>query len=192
MSFNPRSRGGSDSRLRGGCCATVTFQSTLPRGERLIDSREGAKEACFNPRSRGGSDAGKRSHEGGDESVSIHAPAGGATRAAVDAGFVKIVSIHAPAGGATSPPHELSPSPARFNPRSRGGSDALRAAAAESGAGFNPRSRGGSDDGEALRLAAQELFQSTLPRGERLSLLYPGWTGRRFQSTLPRGERRDF
>ena len=55
---------------------------------------------------------------------------------------------------------------------------------------FNPRSHEGSDGRTSFTFFFSGVFQSTLPRGERLTenmvfiILY------RFQSTLPRGERR--
>ncbi len=55
----------------------------------------------------------------------------------------------------------------RFNPRSRGGSDVAVRYRPAPQVGFNPRSRGGSDNGEQPRKALSDLFQSTLPRGER-------------------------
>ena len=77
--FNPRSREGSDQRGRDRSLQRQIFQSTLPRGERLLHrtffepfqvhfnprSREGSDTICnvttvpyryFNPRSREGSD----------------------------------------------------------------------------------------------------------------------------------------
>ena len=56
---------------------------------------------------------------------------------------------------------------------------------------FNPRSRVGSDTLERSGCLQYCVFQSTLPRGERLwaswaSIFFPS----QFQSTLPRGERR--
>jgi len=77
------------------------------------------------------------------------------------------VSIHAPAGGATPGPWPRPLRPGGFNPRSRGGSDPV------------PRRTG------ALPLG----FQSTLPRGERLSYVVYLSLHTPFQSTLPRGER---
>ena len=61
---------------------------------------------------------------------------------------LKDISIHAPARGATS------------------GDGAARRA----GSDFNPRSREGSDDGNEKKIAVDDLFQSTLPRGERRSV----------------------
>ena len=55
---------------------------------------------------------------------------------------------------------------------------------------FNPRSREGSDALIAMTGVSPLLFQSTLPRGERRTLLGFSTTLQKFQSTLPRGERR--
>ena len=82
MSFNPRSRGGSDAKRR-----------TRPPVSRR-----------FNPRSRGGSD-GSAPFPTPQTWVSIHAPAGGATHLDLHVTVNDGVSIHAPAGGATAQHH---------------------------------------------------------------------------------------
>src|SRR5437763_1350006 len=56
--FNPRSRVGSDSSAWPSSSCLASFQSTLPRGERLLD----------------------QVHALGRDRVSIHAPAWGATQ----------------------------------------------------------------------------------------------------------------
>ena len=145
--FNPRSREGSDYRTSDAGLPSIQFQSTLPRRERL---KRQFKLRCpkrnFNPRSREGSDPlclsfiyvpanfNPRSREGSDftvlkwllmDSISIHAPAKGATKHEKDGNafymdfnprsregsdvadnctFVTrfLISIHAPAKGATT------------------------------------------------------------------------------------------
>ncbi len=77
--FNPRARKGRDPLRNVWLGVTAEFQSTRPRGARH-SSKFGA--TC-----------------GGG--VSIHAPAGGATRSTTIPYFPPDVSIHAPAGGAT-------------------------------------------------------------------------------------------
>ena len=152
-----------------------------------------SRSSGFNPRSRGGSDSyfGELDAEG----VSFNPRSRGGS----DWGF-----------GITRPRAD------RFNPRSRGGSD--RSQATRQSARdfcFNPRSRGGSDLTPRPSLSTAHMFQSTLPRGERLPLprhhriwlkvsihapaggatmcrpSYPT-SSAGFQSTLPRGERRSF
>ena len=78
------------------------FQSTLPRGERRCRFQaHGRGCSNFNPRSRVGSDFSRPSTEPTPSSISIHAPAWGAT--------------------CTGPPSVEYPK--NFNPRSRVGSD---------------------------------------------------------------------
>ena len=147
LHFNPRSREGSDcsncgahldhgisihAPARGATDSLapddppyIAFQSTLPRGERLLELRRTFRPRHFNPRSREGSDFSRtilpareayfnpRSREGSDLLpflfsdrfwISIHAPARGAT------------SVISCTGGFISD----------FNPRSREGSDCKR------------------------------------------------------------------
>ena len=125
-------------------------------------------EECFNPRPREGGDVKDRNRrppvtyrfnprprEGGDESiyhgcgcgqsVSIHAPAKGATRWQIIAREPEDVSIHAPAKGATAYTGCLRLVPQRFNPRPREGGDIVR----------------------SISCSRNVLFQSTPPRRGR-------------------------
>ena len=102
----------------------------------------------------------------------------------------KKISIHAPARGATRSLFRIAKAGSYFNPRSREGSD------------VNPLPRRGASirfqstlpRGERRTLlgfsTTLQKFQSTLPRGERPKLVHPTLNTNRFQSTLPRGERR--
>ena len=173
------------------------FQSTLPRGERLSGSNKRSVGICFNPRSREGSD-GKTSYFHIKYSVSIHAPARGATPHLLGDFRIICVSIHAPARGATcqrkaliqsksvsihapargatlSLFHQSFPA-SRFNPRSREGSDPTIAYAISVIFCFNPRSREGSDNIVTDNLPCRCRFQSTLPRGERRYMNVPSCT----------------
>ena len=122
---------------------------------------------CFNPRPRMGGDCpGARARR--VPGVSIHAPAGGATYAALGGGVGEVVSIHAPAWGATlfsghskasflfqsTPPHG-GRRPCRWCVRSRWC--------------FNPRPRMGGDSTGSTALPPV-VFQSTPPYGGRLTL----------------------
>ena len=210
------------------------FQSTLPRGERPPNGGLIFDESGFNPRSRVGSDApaaarprrrprfNPRSRVGSDisqarvnmaKTVSIHAPAWGATHCRKRRQTRRMVSIHAPAWGATGKVRPLFSARRSFNPRSRVGSDPGQGCASQMGKGFNPRSRVGSDclpgvyDHPIIT-----RFQSTLPRGERHDeastagdanasfnprsrvgsdkmAATVATAATTFQSTLPRGER---
>ena len=190
--------------------ARYQFQSTLPRGERL-------PHKAAEPIRR----------------VSIHAPTWGATNAALRKYHNWHVSIHAPTWGATYretyfETHKWFQSTLprgerlhkfvgntkmiSFNPRSHVGSDHAHEFTATVLPSFNPRSHVGSDIYRLANNCSFEVFQSTLPRGERLyifiyyfrnktvsihaptwgatlSSYFPRLNNRPFQSTLPRGER---
>ena len=77
--FNPRSREGSDSWRDSGMTAIKKFQSTLPRGERRDRRVREAGTRNFNPRSREGSDSSHFLSVLPAQTISIHAPARGAT-----------------------------------------------------------------------------------------------------------------
>ena len=145
----------------------MLFQSTLPRGERLLICVQFTTLSDFNPRSREGSDNSydfpgrllwqfQSTLPRGERPLNRYIP--------TEADYI---SIHAPARGATLYVSIVF----RRYPY------------------FNPRSREGSDRPMELNDTVKMIFQSTLPRGERriksrrysMSLL--------FQSTLPRGER---
>ena len=150
------------------------FQSTLPRRER--------RGLCNYNYSRSGfqSTLPRRERPNDNESfidiliISIHAPAKGAT-------FSRYFPCIPLAQFQSTLPRRERPSSmfdiiscGHFNPRSREGSD-LNAAVKSSGSNFNfnPRSREGSDIQAYPFLQKQTVFQSTLPRRERLTTLLP-------------------
>ena len=79
LDFNPRSHEGSDTRWHSTLRLTLSFQSTLPRGERLVIKVLLCETTYFNPRSHEGSDTGCSGAQCHFE-ISIHAPTRGATR----------------------------------------------------------------------------------------------------------------
>ena len=123
------------------------FQSTLPHGERRIDvHKQQVFMGNFNPRSRTGSDGflgayffedrhfNPRSRTGSDmriddasrsSTISIHAPARGATTHWRLSNAAGTISIHAPARGATITVSSRISAGRNFNPRSRTGSDSV-------------------------------------------------------------------
>ena len=102
-SFNPRTRVGCDRLSYQYVAGYVTFQSTHPRGVRP-DRRSSAPDV---------------------ETVSIHAPAWGATTVFDRVRMMLEVSIHAPAWGATRGNYGIHQRKrAGFNPRTRVGCDA--------------------------------------------------------------------
>ena len=143
--FNPRSREGSDFPFTLMTSIFHKFQSTLPRGERLIKLHKPHSPSEFQSTLPRGerrfldnlfTDAAK---------ISIHAPARGATTDSNKYNEYDKISIHAPARGATCAKCNLKHLDDDFNPRSREGSDII---------------------GQALQVSTCK-FQSTLPRGER-------------------------
>ena len=189
--FNPRSRKGSDclfhclahcdpisihapargATLDAGSDAALTqaFQSTLPQGERhgrLQDLEECHLFQSTLPQ-------GERQIHAVITTVpitiSIHAPARGATSCVVR--FLKrfVISIHAPARGAT---------------------DALAQIWAAIDISIHAPARGATDFDEQPTPA--QLFQSTLPQGERPYCFPRQVMSLLFQSTLPQGERRSY
>ena len=98
----------------------------------------------FNPRSREGSDGNTNVYDL-IQSISIHAPARGATSLERTIKGQVQISIHAPARGATGNAITL----------------------VQNGDDFNPRSREGSDIRMFVYSKIFYKFQSTLPRGER-------------------------
>ncbi len=110
-SFNPRSRMGSDARGGAPVCCSALFQSTLPHGERHTPWRSASRLSMFQSTLPHGE---RRFHPLAGPlgvKVSIHAPAWGATLAALLRIDDAYVSIHAPAWGATDNGYTVSQSP---------------------------------------------------------------------------------
>ena len=142
------------------------FQSTLPRGERLIDNGGYSEDELFQSTLPRGERLIRNQVKGYGFRVSIHAPAWGATLWAQMYCLDQGVSIHAPAWGATHG----------------------RTTAGRTSNGFNPRSRVGSDNVCLLR---QEHVQVSIhaPAWGATGIRANYDFFSTFQSTLPRGER---
>ena len=168
VNFNPRSREGSDGPSDVTLLTVPVFQSTLPRGERHLPQTRCPENVYFNPRSREGSDEDVTTKVDSLE-ISIHAPARGATSTYQHTHYSTRISIHAPARGATDFSDFF-----KFFLR-------ISIHAPARGATF----------GTLRSIPAASLFQSTLPRGERLLCGANLKLVIQFQSTLPRGERRN-
>ena len=122
----------------------------------------------FNPRSREGSDEHQTACFRDSDQFQSTLPRGERRCSQGRAYSAFRISIHAPARGATS-----------------------QAAIKDLiDIDFNPRSREGSDRKDSLSDNSLNIFQSTLPRGERLKSYQKIQNKKIFQSTLPRGERR--
>ncbi len=189
-----------------------SFQPTLPRGERHKPVKLLTDNGIISTHApaRGATDRSEDLRTG--FFISTHAPARGATAPVAGALGYNMISTHAPAGGATEKHTSQMSGTRYFNPRSRGGSDLDSQNRTGVRCNFNPRSRGGSDrrilliawdliyisthapaggataSCKCYRLSGN-LFQPTLPRGERLQELGKAIIKLLFQPTLPRGER---
>ena len=122
--FNPRARVGRDHRGRRETLGFRVFQSTRPRGARLL----------------------QRLQSSVDDPVSIHAPAWGATLVPLLFDGMQSVSIHAPAWGATSAIRCSGGQPHQFqSTRPRGARRGGGSRARDGNQCFNPRARVGRD-----------------------------------------------
>ena len=165
--FNPRARAGRDVGH--------------PRGSQ--------GHFCFNPRARAGRDTFQWKTRSAALKFQSTRPRGARPGAAHGAAISLSVSIHAPARGATENDHtdlrlavfqSTRPRGARpigawicrrigcFNPRARAGRDYVSRSSFIDWAGFNPRARAGRDLSQACGNILTGLFQSTRPRGARL------------------------
>ena len=181
------------------------FQSTFPRGERLLLSCfyytfrqvsihvptrgttrcldvERQLHDSFNPRSHEGNDSNENVWLY-DIKVSIHVPTRGTTPVAILLCFGSIVSIHVPTRGTTTG-SRTQPGSLRFQstfPRGERRRTGFHPARIRGS--FNPRSHEGNDYNYPSRWHCCEVFQSTFPRGERQSILAVDY---RTQSFNPR------
>ena len=144
--------------------------------------------------------------------ISIHAPARGATAECFWIDFILIISIHAPARGATFFCTRVVPTtlfqstlpqgerrysvniffaPVNFNPRSRKGSDfgSYVYNGVSTQISIHAPARGATSS--VWMAGISPLFQSTLPQGERRIKSFIIKLFNIFQSTLPQGERHD-
>ena len=98
------------------------------------------------------------------------------------------ISIHAPARGATKNPPIAAVKIVNFNPRSRTGSDVMDKEFLQIfDISIHAPARGAT--GNRYQTGRGFLFQSTLPHGERLPSRLQCHFSFGFQSTLPHGER---
>ncbi len=100
-----------------------TFQSTLPRGERLLSAQAAIKQQVFQSTLPRGERRVPDRQRQFTFSISIHAPTRGATCPPDLCSHLQGISIHAPTRGATSMSLTQICIRSYFNPRSHEGSD---------------------------------------------------------------------
>ena len=145
---------------------TISFQSTLPHGER--------RTFCYGL------------HD--NSLISIHAPARGATKKLGLLGRLWKFQSTLPHG------ERLGLAPARasclhFNPRSRTGSDIVLWGDCGQHFDFNPRSRTGSDYWPGVHVVGCTISIHAPARGATTLIFAGSLLLCQFQSTLPHGER---
>ena len=159
--FNSRSRGGSDCKPRSRRFKPRLFQFTLPRGERRLSmATEPASSSVSIHAPAGGATGQALGSLPKYIQVSIHAPAGGATPLTGTAIVDAPVSIHAPAGGATRILFAEDATHLFQFTLPRGERLRHRPYIAATKLGFNSRSRGGSD--RNARFSHGELLQVSI------------------------------
>ena len=164
-SFDPRSRAGSDRRhIRR--LVMRTFRSALPRGERQGFTKSAKAAGVF----RSALPRGERRH------ILSRPVALGVFRSALPRGERR-----------KSLPGFCNQ--ARFDPRSRAGSDSMPSRVARSGEKFRSALPRGERRLVAATVVVRLLFRSALPRGERPVNRGTRTGSRLFRSALPRGER---
>ena len=143
------------------------FQSTLPREERRSELSEHHLTRYFNPRSHERSDLKKSVDDGDMMSISIHAPTRGATPSEGACSSTICISIHAPTRGATINFYKCIIYLVNFNPRSHERSDfSTLPNPISSFISIHAPTRGATVF--PAKLLPSKIFQSTLPREERL------------------------
>ena len=168
--FNPRSHAGSDDNVikeikaakisihaptRGATAVVfagavlLKFQSTLPRGERQGPCFITSILPVFQSTLPRGERPSPSRRKGACYMISIHAPTRGATACEENAVFLVAISIHAPTRGATK---------------------ALSVLANGFFISIHAPTRGATR--RVGRCCSSSIFQSTLPRGERLGRLF--------------------
>ena len=167
QNFNPRSREGSDNPPITAHALRPTFQSTLPRRERPSPEVVPLWRDSISIHAPAKGATEKSFRRFIFPGISIHAPAKGATAKIRTAADGMAISIHAPAKGATYLIQRGKfvevPFQSTLPRRERPG----LAARLPGKLDFNPRSREGSDPNNWFRYFSAGVFQSTLPRRER-------------------------
>ena len=169
ISFNPRARAGRDAKARQQSKLWLTFQSTRPRGARHLVHHHGVAYSKFQSTRPRGARLISPVVWLWSITVSIHAPARGATESKYPLLSTQLFQSTRPRGARqrVNIPYYL---PSCFNPRARAGRDkaTLRGYSA-TGVSIHAPARGATQLLSVLYLSF--MFQSTRPRGARLHTL---------------------
>ena len=169
MCFNPRTRVGCDDMSGRQALTTYQFQSTHPRGVRLVHSPPFSRYAMFQSTHPRGvrPESTLRKRPTSVRFQSTH-PRGVRLIFFGFHGFYSFVSIHAPAWGATSNSAKIMGWRTGFNPRTRVGCDRPKRQGSTSGFPFqSTHPRGVRPVTGGMAAISANKFQSTHPRGVR-------------------------
>ena len=167
--FNPRTRVGCDLRPQGGpdVAGGVSIHAPAWGATRRPKARS-CPGLCFNPRTRVGCDRQDGLIDLDDALFQSTHPRGVRLVALLAAERFTTVSIHAPAWGATACANTRKVTPISFNPRTRVGCDLSQASVAWSSNQVSIHAPAWGATAVATWLVcAGMLFQSTHPRGVR-------------------------
>ena len=143
--FNPRTRMGCDTVRVIYSASRARFQSTHPHGVRPKTMRRAARKHSISIHAPAWGATILRLPSPLLLQISIHAPAWGATLMVPVSHEVASISIHAPAWGATWPSGSIPAAHGNFNPRTRMGCDPSKMHRFFVCKYFNPRTRMGCD-----------------------------------------------
>ena len=145
----------------------LEFQSTLPQGERpwVYITPRGVLIISIHAPTRGATSFDRYSNN--PVHISIHAPTRGATKNALDS-YANLEQFQSTLPQGERRLQELRITTRQnFNPRSHKGSDRRFQQSSFLSLNFNPRSHKGSDLNCRGFWRESQIFQSTLPQGER-------------------------
>ena len=145
-SFNPRTHAGCDRTITVSCWAASLFQSTHPRGVRLLPPFPSFRFNMI---------------------VSIHAPTRGATKTVAENNYRLCGFNPRTHAGCDIAVPGIDYRDFRFNPRTHAGCDNHVPDNRYPAVCFNPRTHAGCDGIPGLFFAWHNEFQSTHPRGVR-------------------------
>ena len=146
------------------------FQSTRPRGARQNECLDQKAPSEISIHAPAWGATGRGASSSGSGRISIHAPAWGATRRRERLPYASLISIHAPAWGATEYKPEMVFTDGISIHAPAWGATVTGTSRTAASMYFNPRARVGRDFARSNCRKALWQFQSTRPRGARLSI----------------------
>ena len=190
LRFNPRPRMGGDRRIRDNDCHCSCFNPRPRMGGDMVVMALCSTLYGFNPRPRMGGDQQTPPAKAGQCRFQSTPPHGGRPANPACESRAMSVSIHAPAWGATLIFHCIPLSYLSFNPRPRMGGDFKTNLADAALVRFQSTPPHGGRPTICPKCKTPYWFQSTPPHGGRRHTVHSRQRQDKFQSTPPHGGRR--